>query len=126
MSVVESLHRNLKREDDAIERDRHFNEEIIWGESAKDVEVKEDGEMMIAGDNNLEIHHHHEAPKPDPKPPVPEKSLAEKALPYVATAMLAGSCLGGAALVANAMKAAPPVVQEFEDTFGVLELDRDE
>lgn len=59
MAGMKSLHRNLKSEDAAVERDTRENERLLWGGDAMGATSGKEGadeEIMAAGDIKVENH----------------------------------------------------------------------
>lgn len=152
MVSVESVHRGMKREDEAAERDRRWNESLIYGDGSAPpppTPGEDDMALFVAGD----IHFQEDkpqpaAPQPAVQPATPTVPKNNAARQVVAAALLGAGLMGGGVALNEAMKPdavappTPPAVQpnekpapapvviqpdqpEFNDTIGKIEPDRD-
>ncbi len=114
MAGVDSIDRNLQREDDAVERDRRRHERELAGEAESggdDSPLLEEDPMRIMAARDVQITYDQRPPAPPPEVPVAAEvpPAAKKTAGLLAkaaiTAALLGTGAGGGVLIPWAMGA---------------------
>ena len=115
MSGVKSNHRNMKREDDAAQRNVDLHEREFFGEeSVASTTPGEEEQMDIMAARDVHIHKPSDAPQSPTAPPPQTKTN-----PLVPLAMAAAIGAGGLGLTAGAGAAGYALSQFFKTNGGI-------